>query len=209
MRQFVFRRSDGTWSRDLSLDEVMDVAKARVKVGTGPFKLIRDNSVFKREYSRFTVLRKLRRSLVDGDVGTTWGIRNAEAVRVRVREVAPSIRVIDTNGNDKADNFWSEVVHYFSGYRPRYAGSYVCKPSSQHRFGNGVDVFFDTLVQQDRVASWAVANADRLSIQHVISRNRIWTRGYGWRSYGGEYHAHLHVDFAPNFPTWYSCGVRG
>ena len=97
----------------------------------------------------------------------------------------------------------------YSEYYLRYAGAYVCKPKSQHRFGNAIDAFFDSLDHQDRVCSRAVELADELELQHVISRQRIWTKGVGWHPYDGDFHWHGHFDFAPNFATSLPCGVRG
>jgi hypothetical protein len=87
---------------------------------------------------------------------------------------------------------------------------------SAHYDGRALDVFFRPVneVNQRRgwaVASWLVANADRLDIQTVIYDGRIWTSGLrsgsGWRTYevpasaSGdrdvlEHRDHVHVDVA-------------
>ena len=208
-RQFIFYRKDGSPSKPVSLATVMAAAKVRIVSGAGPYVLTQDGQNLTGGIDRASVLRRLERRLAVGKVGPQYRVRANHQSVFRCREVVPAIDIIDTNGNDKADVFWSEVVALFDSFDPRFAGAYVCKLSSQHRFGNGVDVFFNSLAQQDMVADWAVAEADRLHLQHVISRNRIWTRGVGWHAYTGDYHYHIHVDFEPNFSTGLPCGVRG
>jgi hypothetical protein len=54
----------------------------------------------------------------------------------------------------------------------------------------------------DRLASWFLANADRLGVLYVIWYKRIWMPGIGWRSYTGDgtpsgdhtNHVHLSVQ---------------
>ena len=140
--------------------------------------------------------------------------RESDLECISVRKVTPPLSIIDTNGNLKADTWWSAVNAEFAEYHPRFAGAYVCKSiagsggtPSQHSYGNAVDIFFDTFQDQERVAAWAVAHADEFSLEHVISGDRIWTRGVGWHAYTGDYHAHLHVDFNPQFSG--RCGVKG
>jgi hypothetical protein len=91
---------------------------------------------------------------------------------------------------------------------------------SAHYEGRAVDVFFRPVTADNQrsgwvLASYLVANASRLSIQHVIFDGRIWTAGplseRGWRDFtpsdltGSEsrsarailYHRdHVHVDVA-------------
>ena len=209
MRQFIYFKKDGTASKPVGLSTLMTAAGVRVITGTGPFVLTQDGEPVSGEVTRGKVLDSLRRRLSLGDIGPAYRIRNGKGnIVFRCREIGGSVDVIDTSGNDKADMFWSAVVLRFKDFHPRFAGAYVCKPSSQHRFGNAVDIFFDSLAHQDDVATWAVAHADELHAEHVISRDRIWTRGVGWHSYSGDYHAHLHVDFDPNFSSSLPCGVR-
>ena len=90
---------------------------------------------------------------------------------------------------------------------------------SAHYDGRAVDIFFRPINDENKRRGWAVAqylvaNADRLSIDHVIFDGRIWTSGArseeGWRTYTPdvdsdasaetrailEHRDHVHVDVA-------------
>lgn len=212
-RQYVWKKKDGTFTRPYELDATMAAAGVKLVTGDGPFTVVRDGETVGRPSTRVVTLRRLRRLLDLGQPGPTYRVRSDAGEIVFVtREVKAAVDVVNTSGNDKADVFWSTVVAEFREYDPRFAGAYVCKSisgsstPSQHSYGNAVDIFFDTLAHQEKVAEWAVAHADELHLQHVISGNRIWTRGVGWRAYGGDFHAHLHVDFDPSFSG--ACGVK-
>lgn len=93
-------------------------------------------------------------------------------------------------------------------------------PGSAHYEGRAIDVFFRPISADNQrrgwvLASYLVANASRLSIQHVIFDGRIWTAGSssenGWRDFqpgdvtGSEdaatkailmHRDHVHVDVA-------------
>jgi hypothetical protein len=216
VRHFVYVRKSGEPSNPAGMARVMTVAAARVVQGSGPFRLRRNEDDAGPERSRAEVLRRLRKQLTTGSVGDFSRVYSAtvpDEALLRAREVQPSLDVIDINGNDRADVYYSTILQEFPQYRPRYAGSYVCKDIagtselSQHSYGNAVDFFFDSLAHQDAVAAWVVAHADELHVEHVISRNRIWSRGQGWHAYTGDYHSHLHVDLSPQY--FGPCGVRG
>ena len=214
-REFIYSKLDGSASKPATLTTVMGVAGKRLISGNGPFTLTKDGDSVVSDAARMVTLRKLRRRLSTGGVGPTYRVRDhKDDVIFRVRETEPAIRVINTNGNDKADVYWSTIIATFPQYHPRFAGAYVCKSilgsggnPSQHSYGNAVDIFFDSFAHQEDATDWVVAHADELHIEHAISGRRIWTRGQGWSYYGGEYHSHLHVDFNPSFSG--SCGVRG
>ncbi len=106
----------------------------------------------------------------------------------------------------KADQFYNWVRATYPQYHPRFAGAYVCKPSSQHARGNADDFFFDTLAQQDRVYEDIKHGRCPVPIAHAISQRSIWSPSGGEHYYSGDFHGHLHVDFLPNFPTT-PCGV--
>lgn len=206
--RFNYKRPNGSLVRDVELGRLMEVAKMRLTTGDGPWNIVVNGEVRGLTLARKRALERLRYLLDHRGVGTTYVVKNQHGKAVLwAREVAWEL--LDCNGNDKADKAYTTILRMFASYNPRYAGSYVCKPSSQHRFGNALDFFFGTLAQQDVVANYFVKYADEYGIRHVISRDRIWTRGEGWRSYGGEYHSHIHIDFEPNFPTSWACGVRG
>ena len=52
----------------------------------------------------------------------------------------------------------------------------------------------------DRLASWFLANSDRLGVLYVIWYKRIWMPGIGWRSYSGDgtpsgdHYNHVHLS---------------
>ncbi|WP_028639073.1 hypothetical protein [Nocardioides sp. URHA0032] len=84
---------------------------------------------------------------------------------------------------------------------------------SAHYDGRAVDVFVRPVSPENKIRGWAIAQylvamADRLSIEHVIFDDRIWTSGSrsgdGWRDYDPpassgsrlvlEHRDHVHVD---------------
>ena len=87
------------------------------------------------------------------------------------------------------------------------------QPGSTHYEGRAIDIFVRPVSPENRRRGWAiaqylVAQADRLTIQHVIFDDRIWTAGSrsdeGWRDYDApqrsgdraiiEHRDHVHVD---------------
>jgi hypothetical protein len=87
---------------------------------------------------------------------------------------------------------------------------------SAHYDGRAIDIFFRPINETNKRLGWAmasylVANADRLDIGHVIFDKRIWTAGErsedGWRDYDPgddpgdravlEHRDHVHVDVLP------------
>lgn len=211
---FVWYRPNGKDVDSGSVNAVMEAAKRRVDTGQKYTLTVDGEAIGSESVSRDRVLDHLRRRLqADGEAGHTYRV-NPEGdapVSFKVRTVdsePPHVPVTAVNGNAKANAFWQALNDEFAPLIDHQAGSYVCKPDSQHRFGNALDVFFKSFADQEKAAAWSVANADRLSIEHVISGDRIWTRGVGWHPYTGEYHAHLHVDYSPNFDQSLPCGLR-
>ena len=209
-REFMWVRPDGTWKGSGSLDECMAAAKEQCKSGLGPYTLKKDEKVLRRGI-RSRVLRGLRRALETGNVGPTYRIRSKERVLFTCREVVPAIKIIDTNGNDKADRCWSFAKAKFGDIR--FLGAYVCKQiagtstMSQHSYGNAVDFGRDSMQELVDLYDYLKAHADELDIEHLIVGNRIWQRGSGESYYGGVFHYHVHADFTPQYSG--SCGVRG
>lgn len=211
-----YRRKKGDkWSKDLSLKRLMVVAALNVAVGAGPFSITMGGDAAGDNLNRRRTLRRLRMMISNREIGPVFRIRDGRSnvvFIVRAVEAQPDYSGDSTNGNAKADRYWNWVRENFSDYKPSYAGAYVCKQIagtgtlSQHSYGNAVDVFFDSLTHQDKVADAVVSNRSLLSPYHVISQRRIWTTGEGWRSYGGDFHSHLHVDFYPSYSG--DCGVR-
>lgn len=210
-KEFIYYKPSGEPTEPVCVEDVLAAARSRVKVGDGPFVLTQDGEPFRPE-DRKAVLERLERRLRNGKPGPTYRIRDLEGdVVFKAREVvAPP--VIDTNGNDKADKFWTWVVTEFKDYHPRFAGAYVCKhiagssSMSQHSYGNAVDVFFDTMAHQVRVYEAIKAGKAPVPIGHAISGKLIWSPASGQHAYGGDTHYHLHVDFVPDYSG--PCGVR-
>jgi hypothetical protein len=74
-------------------------------------------------------------------------------------------------------------VRSIGGWRP--VGSVE---GSDHPRGRAIDVMVDHpsptgRVLGRRIASWAVARAERLDVRYVIFNGRIWTRSRGWHGY--------------------------
>jgi hypothetical protein len=214
VNQYVFIRKNGQPSGTSGLARTMGAAGLRITPGGGRYQLIQNEGKMGVKRSAFDMLTHLRDRLRMSSVGDRFQVVDSEGNKVfKVHNVEPALQVIDINGNDRADLYYSTILATFPQFAPRYAGCYVCKDvagsstPSQHSYGNAVDFFFASLNDQDQVALWVVANADALNVEHAISRNRIWTRGEGWHTYTGDYHSHLHVDFNPQFSG--PCGVRG
>lgn len=212
-REFIYERLDGESSDPVGLRVLLDRADQRVDAGHGRFTLTKDGETLVKDKKGHEVLDALGRALRGGKVGPTYRLRDGEgAVVFKCREVVPSPDVIDTNGNDKADRAWTEIVARFPQFHPRFAGAYVCKLianstlRSQHSYGNAVDIFFDSLEAQRVVFRFFVEHAEEFDIQHAISEDNIFTFGSGVGHYSGERHLHLHVDFRPSFSG--GCGVR-
>lgn len=211
---YVWYRPDGRDIESGSVNAVMDAAKNRIDTGEKYTLTIDGDAVGSEAVSRDRVLDHLRRRLrADKEAGHTYRVNPVDGdVVFKVRTVKaeePHVPVQKVGGNDKAEAFWQALNDARGEDISHEAGSYVCKPSSQHRFGNALDVFFKSFALQEAAARWAVSQADRLHIEHVISGDRIWSRGVGWHAYTGEYHSHLHVDFTPNFDTSGACGIKG
>lgn len=112
-----------------------------------------------------------------------------------------------------AQRIWRATILRFPDIG--YAGCYVCKPDSQHRYGNAIDWVAppscDTSAEIIRylshVAEWTVAEAKQdLPVTQVIWRYEIWTPAAGWHPYTGDPHySHVH-DSGPLIPTSRPCG---
>lgn len=104
------------------------------------------------------------------------------------------------------------------------AGTYVCKPLSQHRYGNATDwtapagmtdaelieylwVVFKWL-RREGMQSEATNGEGGLPVSEVIFRDKITTRARDWtvRDYTGTFHAtHVHDSAYPLIPTSTPC----
>lgn len=102
---------------------------------------------------------------------------------------------------------------YLGAYADRGAanlGTYACK-----RLGSGWSIHAERRAADlgtapyggvDSTWGWALANALRLDsaelgVQLIILGRRVWSctqPDAGWRSYGGEYHGHAHVELTPS-----------
>jgi hypothetical protein len=213
-REYVFRTSKGGWSAPVGLPRHMNAARKRVVDRDGPFKLTQDGDPLSRQVKRATVLARYQTAIENRELGATFRIRKRnDDVVFTGRSSIERPDSIDINGNAKSDEFWTWVVNEFPEYRPRFGGSYVCRTIagssqlSQHSYGNGVDVFFDSITHQEAVFNAVVNGRAPVPVAHAISLSRIWEPGSGIHYYTGERHYHLHTDYAPNFSG--PCGVRG
>jgi hypothetical protein len=212
-KQFVFFRFDNAPSKPVGLTVVTVAAAKRLLSGSGPFALKKNEEHLGQNLTRRDVLRALRRRLSNGDVGDVYRVFAATgAVVFKVREVVEAAKVINTSGNAHSDEFWTWIVNTYPQFHPRFAGSYVCKDvagtntPSQHSYGNAVDVFFDSMAHQIMVFHDVEAGKCPVKVEHAISGARIWEPGSPEHAYTGEFHAHLHTDYIPQFSG--ACGVR-
>lgn len=208
-KEYIWYQPDGDIGGRGDLKALRQAAAERIDPGR-KYILSVDGEPIGNPVARATVLDHLERRAAHSDVGHTFRVKpEGKPACFKFRVVEPlHVPVEPVNGNVKANAFWQALNDSLGSTISHEAGSYVCKPDSQHRYGNALDVFFKSFAEQERAAAWAVAHADELDIEHVISGDRIWTRGVGWHAYTGEYHAHLHVDFMPNFNQSLPCGIR-
>lgn len=212
-REYVWLRDVG-WSKPVGLVKHMAVVATKVVSGRGPFTLTQDGDAICSDVSRFEVLQRYRKAISHRELASTFRIRKGNGdVVVTGRACKPAPDEVDTNGNKHSDEFWTWVVNTYPQYHPRFAGSYVCKhiagssSMSQHSYGNAVDIFFDTIGHQDRVYDDIKHGKCPVPVAHAISQRSIWEPGSGEHFYSGDYHAHLHTDYSPQYSG--SCGVRG
>jgi hypothetical protein len=213
-REYVFRTVDGAWSKPAGIAKHMGYAKDRVLARGAPFVLTQDGDPISKKVSRDNVLDRYRKAVQDRELGSTLRIRNNKNdVSFTGKSCKDKPDRIDINGNKNADEFWTWVVNTYPTFKPRFAGSYVCKyvagssSRSQHSYGNAVDIFFGSIAQQEKVFQDIANRKCPVPVAHAISLGRIWEPATGIRSYGGIRHYHLHGDFLPQYSG--SCGVRG
>ena len=186
----------------------MKTARDQLPSGLKPYSLTKNGKKLRRGV-RAWVLKGLDNALTQGEVGDTYRLWGDGKVRFTCRETVPAIKIIDTNGNAKADKAWSVGKAKFPDCS--FLGAYVCKhivgsyTMSQHSYGNAVDFGRDSMDELYDLAYFLLG--EDLDLQHVIVDDRIWTRGVGWSYYGGDRHYHVHVDFTPQYSG--GCGVRG
>ena len=213
-RKYIYKKRD-KFSDPIGLRRLRAVAATRIVLGKGPFAITQDGNLVAKGLTRYKAIKRVILLVRYRDIGSTFRVRKGDGkvvftCRAVLVDTVPTTD--STSGNSKADFYWNWVQAKFKEYKPRYAGAYVCKyiagsgTRSQHSYGNAVDVFFDTIAHQEQVANAVVANANLLRPYHVISTGRIWTKGGGWKPYGGVYHSHLHVDFDPQQSGY--CGVK-
>lgn len=209
-REYQNVKPDGSWSNHKSKDETMQAARAQLPSGLAPYVLTKNGKRLRRGV-RAWVLKGLDNALTQGDVGDVYRLWGSGDLKFTCREIAPAVKIIDTNGNAKADRCWSWGKAKFPDVS--FLGAYVCKhivgstTMSQHSYGNAVDFGRDSMDELYDLAYYLVAHAEELDLQHVIVDDRIWTRGSGWGYYGGDRHYHVHADFTPQYSG--ACGVRG
>lgn len=217
-RTYMLKQRDG-WGKDRGLVAHMSIVSSHVLLGRGPFTLTQDGDPLGTEGDRRTILDRYRKAISHREVGSVFRIRkNNGAVVATGRATVDQFHMIETNGNNNADLYWSWIVDQYSAYHPRFGGAYVCKhvagtwTMSQHSYGNACDVFFDSLTHQAHVFNDIRLGGCKdhakcpVRVCHAISLHEIWEPGVGTRPYSGETHYHLHADFCPQCGG--SCGVR-
>lgn len=203
-------RHDG-YAGPFSLAGVDAIAAGRLLQGHGPFTRHVNHKAAGGSYGRLKALRALHDSMKRGSVGDVYSIHDRHNDEVlRTRECQESVKLINTNGNDKADRCWSAGKNEFP--HCTFLGAYVCKhivgtsTMSQHSYGNAVDFGAATMAQLYSIADWMLAHQRELDIQTIIVGAKVWTPAEHWHAYTGDYHYHVHVDFQPSFAG--PCGVR-
>ena len=213
-REYVYRMKNGRWSKSTKLPKHM--AAARKRIGDlDPFTVTQDGDPISRRVKRATALDRYQTAVENRELGSDIRIRNRKAdVVFAGRAVKDAPDAVDTNGNHNADEFWTWVLNTYPQYKPRFAGSYVCKTiigsggvRSQHSYGNAVDIFFSSIAQQESVFRDVTNGKAPVRVAHAISLSRIWEPGVGIHTYTGERHYHLHTDYLPQYSG--ACGVRG
>jgi len=206
-------KPNGEWTNDKTHGETMEAARNQCEAGLKIYALFKNGKKIRKGLRKW-VLAGLNNNLKNSKVGDSFSVNGPDGQLFRCREIVPAIRVIDLNGNDKADRAWSVAKAKYSDIG--FLGAYVCKSiagsgsPSQHSYGNAVDFGRNSMAQLYDLAHYLLSqeeNEGKLDLQHVIVDDRIWTRGYGWSYYGGQRHYHVHVDFTPQYSG--SCGVRG
>ncbi len=108
---------------------------------------------------------------------------------------------------------WQATVERFPDIGT--AGTYVCKPASQHRYGNATDWTAppgrDVSSYLGQVWTWQLdqARTARLPISELIFQTKIATKAHAWlvRHYDGVPHvAHVHDSADPLIDTSRPCG---
>jgi hypothetical protein len=94
-------------------------------------------------------------------------------------------------------------THYTSCWRSGGSGEHpkgrACDFAAAPNGFEGV-AYGDDKAYGDRLASWFIANTDRLGVLYVIWYKRIWMPGIGWRSYSGDgtpsgdHYNHVHLS---------------
>jgi hypothetical protein len=216
-REYVFRTKDDRWSKPVGLPRHMSSARQRVLMKQQPFVLTQDGDPISAKLKREEVIDRYEKAIKDRELGATFRIRRTtkgQDVVFAGKSCKEKPDTIDINGNKNSDEFWTWVVNTYPTFKPRFAGSYVCKTiigsggqRSQHSFGNACDVFFGSIAQQEVVFRDITNRKCPVPIAHAISLGRIWEPGSGIHSYSGIRHYHLHTDYLPQYSG--SCGVRG
>jgi hypothetical protein len=212
-REYVFRTTKNSWSKPVGLARHMSYARKRVQAKEGPFVVTQDGDPISKEIDRDRALARYQEAIENRELGSALRIRGKKDIEFTGKSCKEKPDRIDINGNKNSDEFWTWVVNTYPTFKPRFAGSYVCKhiagssQVSQHSFGNACDVFFGSIAQQEIVFRDITNRKCPVPIAHAISLSRIWEPGSGIHGYGGIRHYHLHCDFLPQYSG--SCGIRG
>lgn len=205
VRKYIHITENGA-STPKVLDKLMQDASDAIVKGTGRFTLTIDDEQLGQDQNRQDILYMLHRRLDIGVIGPTYRVRDPAAAVFTAREIAMAPDIIDTSGNDKADAYWTGLKDAFPNVT--FLGSYVCKPDSQHRFGNAVDGGFSSIKMGEDMFKWAVSNHAKYDLRNLIVQKKIWHLGTIAVYTGVPHVTHTHADFDPTFDTSLPCGVR-
>jgi hypothetical protein len=109
-------------------------------------------------------------------------------------------RTLHAYNETKKAGFTRYVSCYRSGGSGEHPKGRACDWAAQTGGFGGVATGGDK-TYGDKLASWYVANANRLGIMYVIWFKKIWMPGLGWRTYGsqdgtpsGDHTNHVHLS---------------
>lgn len=196
---------------------------AKVELGDNAFYRVRiggENLGIKRDFAG--AKKRVRALLKSKPQGTSiWMVAyrgtGERVATVSFRKVLLSTTP-DLGAHPEIEKIAGSVWSKFGANQVRSGGLYVCRyisgtrNVSRHGYrgpdwkGAALDIFVenpDSMAHLWQVANWIVAEtrAGRLNADTVICGNMIWSRyNNQWRSYGGVYHTHVHVDVPGGWP---------
>lgn len=197
-------------NKDISRVRAMvRIQRHLAKVGDSDYRIKRPDYDYGPQHGLMETMRRVRKLTKNNQfAGYKLVVKSDSplAVAYAVLLTEPEPPLINTPGNLFVDLVYTMVFAKFP--KASNLGNCYCRhiagsPDwSQHAYCNAQDFgapsgtnFWPTI---EAIAHYLITNADRFGVNTVIWKDRIWTRGEGERSYGGQYHYHVHVDGFPN-----------